>query len=74
MKIKEILPVRYYKLQKSYLSAETSNRLPSHSGVPQGRILGQLLYVPYTYDLPITSDTMILLSLHLNAIVGLLNL
>jgi hypothetical protein len=51
---------------KSYLNerqfetkfnVETSSRFHIHSGVPQGSILGSLLYVLYTSDLPTARET-----------------
>ena len=65
-KIKRILPSSYFILLKSYLNerefetkfnGETSSRFHIHPGVPQGNILGPLLYVLYTSDLPTFRQT-----------------
>jgi len=64
--IKKILSTIYYNLLKSYLQGchfvtkynnETSRSYQIRSGVPQGRILGPILYILYTSDLPTTRDT-----------------
>ena len=67
-KIKRLLPLGYFPLLKSYLqdrtyvtkvNTATSNMHHIQSGVPQGSILGPLLYTLYTSDLPTSKHTVI---------------
>jgi hypothetical protein len=65
-KIKKVFPIQYFRLLKSYLSdrkfrtrvnEEVSNSFNIQSGVPQGSVLGPILYVLSTSDLPTTTVT-----------------
>ena len=67
-KLKQLLPTPHYLLLQSYLSdrysqikfhSEISSYFPINSGVPQGSVLGPLLYLLFTADIPTRPDTIL---------------
>lgn len=78
-KIKKVLPAQFYLFFKSYLSQryyyvkvrdERSSLFDIKAGIPQGSVLGPILYTLYTADMPINNNVMVATYADDTAVVG----
>lgn len=68
-KICTVLPSKFHALLKSYIinrkfqvkiNSDTTDLFPIEAGVPQGSVLGPVLYLFYTYDLPTDTNNIMI--------------